>query len=217
MASQQEKNDVLDEIIINRRSIRRFKPDGMPKEMVEQVIKAGFAAPFARATEFPLQQMRKFVVIKKESAAHGVVKKMIMANAGKNLKKLKMASFFSPKLKKKAKLLVERLTRVSEKGLPSVEAAPYFIVIAERKGIPASQKQSMAHAMENMWLKATALGLGLQLVTATGMLSGNKEFMATIGLNDGEYEIDACVIGYPDETPAKRDEIDIKEYTKWLE
>jgi nitroreductase len=217
MASEQEINAALDGIISTRRSIRRFKPDGLAKEAVENIIKAGFAAPFARATDLSLARMRKFVAVKKGSDAHVRLKNMIISNAAENLKKLKLASLFSPKLRKKAALLMERLTRVSEKGLPSMETAPYFIVIAERKGMPASQKQSMSYAMENMWLKATAMGLGFQLISAVGMLSGNRDFMRVLGLDDGEYEIDACVIGYPDETPAKRDEVDIGEYTKWLE
>jgi hypothetical protein len=61
------------------------------------------------------------------------------------------------------------------------------------------------------------LGLGFQLISAVGMLSGNRDFMRVLGLDDGEYEIDACVIGYPDETPEKRDEVDIKEYTRWID
>lgn len=217
MASEQEMNEVLDGIISNRRSIRRFRQDDLAKEAVEKVIKAGFAAPFARATGLSLAQMRKFVAVKKGSEAHVKLKNIIISNAVKNLKKLKLASLFSPKLRKDGGLLIERLTRVSEKGLPSMETAPYFIVIAERKGMPASQKQSMSYALENMWLKATAMGLGFQLISAVGMLSGNRDFMRVLGLDDGEYEIDACVMGYPGETPAKRDDTDIKEYTRRID
>jgi nitroreductase len=217
MATIQETNTIFDGIILKRRSIRSFKPDDIPKETVESVIKAGFAAPFARSTSFPMEQSRKFIAIKNGSDTHRKAKDMIISNAKENLKKLKFVSMLSGKFREKSKLLVERLSRAAEKGLPTVDTAPYFIVIAERKGMPANQKQSMAHAMENMWLKATALGLGFQLISATTMMAANKEFMGLLGLTDGKYEIDACVIGYPDETPVKKPEIDVKEYLKWME
>ncbi len=46
-----------------------------------------------------------------------------------------------------------------------IGSAPYFIVGAEKKGFPAVEQQFLAHCLENMWLKATALGLGFQLVS----------------------------------------------------
>jgi nitroreductase len=217
MATNQEENAVLDEIILRRRTVRSFKADALPKENIEKIVKAGFAAPYARATGFPLEQIRKFIVIKNGSPAHARAKEMIIAGSKNNLKRLKFASLFNKKLGEKAKALMERLVMVSKKGMPTLETAPYYIVIAERKGIPASETKSMAHAMENMWLKATAMGLGFQLISATGMMSKNKEFMDMLGLNVGEYEIDGCVVGYPNEFPPKRQEIGQAVYLKWME
>ncbi|MGD0953085.1 MAG: hypothetical protein ABR985_11955 [Methanotrichaceae archaeon] len=34
------------------------------------------------------------------------------------------------------------------------------MVVAERKSFPPVEQQSLAHCLQNMWLKATALGLG---------------------------------------------------------
>ena len=181
MAANRDVNEAFDEIILNRRSIRSFKPDDLPKEYVEQVLKAGFAAPYAGATGFPLDEIRKFFVIKNGSAAHSRVEKM------------------------------------AEKGMPTLKTAPYYIIIAERKGFPPVEKQSMSYALENMWLKAAALGIGFQLISATGTMSKDREFMDMLGLKVGEYEIDGCVIGYAAQVPEKRIETGTEKYVKWLE
>jgi len=51
---------------------------------------------------------------------------------------------------------------------------PYYIVVAERSGIPPAEQQSLAHCLENMWLKATALGLGFQLVSVTAQMGRDR-------------------------------------------
>lgn len=51
--------------------------------------------------------------------------------------------------------------------VPGVGPAPEFIVVAEKKGFPEVEQQSLAHCLENMWLKANALDLGFQLVSST--------------------------------------------------
>lgn len=217
MAENREANEALDGIILKRRSIRSFKPDDFPKENIEKIIRAGFAAPYTGATGIPVEQIRKFSVLKKGSAAHAKAKDMLVQNTKKGLKKLRTAVFFNAGLKKKAATFMERLRMISEKGMMTMETAPYYIVIAEKKGFPPAEKQSMAYALENMWLKATALGLGFQLLSATGTMSKNREFMDMLGLKEGEYEIEGCVIGFVDQNPPPRPEIDIKEYLKWLE
>ena len=51
--------------------------------------------------------------------------------------------------------------------------------------------------MENMWLKATALGLGFQLVSVTSQMSPDPEFCGVLGIPAGEWELMGCAIGYP--------------------
>ncbi len=64
--------------------------------------------------------------------------------------------------------------------VPGVGTAPYFIIIAEKKGFLRVEQQSLAHCLENMWLKATALDLGFQLVFATAQLPENPSFCAML-------------------------------------
>ncbi|MCC8153541.1 MAG: nitroreductase family protein [Tannerellaceae bacterium] len=50
--------------------------------------------------------------------------------------------------------------------------------------------------MENMWLTATSLGLGFQLISAIGTVSNNDKFLKLLGLNKGEYALEGCLVGY---------------------
>ncbi len=84
--------------------------------------------------------------------------------------------------------------------VPGVGTAPFYIVIAERKGFPPVEQESLAHCLENMWLKATALGLGFQLVSATAQMADNEEFCRILGLQTGVWGFMGCAAGYPLET-----------------
>ena len=73
--------------------------------------------------------------------------------------------------------------------VPGVGNAPHYIVVDERKGFPTVELQSLAHCLENMWLKATALELEFQLVSITSKMSGNAEFCRILGILSGEWEL----------------------------
>ena len=45
----QLKNEVLDDIIVSRRTTRNFRADPPGEDMVRQIITAGLHAPYARA------------------------------------------------------------------------------------------------------------------------------------------------------------------------
>lgn len=75
--------------------------------------------------------------------------------------------------------------------------APYFIVVAERKGFPPVEQQVLAHCLENIWLKATALGLGFQLVSITAQMADNPAFCTLLGISPGEWALIGCAVGYP--------------------
>jgi hypothetical protein len=70
--------------------------------------------------------------------------------------------------------------------------------------------------MQNMWLSATARGLGFELISATGIMSKNKEFMKLLGLKAGDYVIDGCVIGVPKTAPVPREESHVEDYVTWI-
>jgi nitroreductase len=124
----------------------------------------------------------------------------------------------NPEIRKLAGSFAQRLNAIQKMGrVPGIGTAPYYVVVAERKGYPSVELQSLAHCMENMWLKATALGLGFQLVSVTSEMSKNPEFCRILGISAGEWELMGCAIGYPHDelSPSIRPPVD--DVTTWLD
>jgi nitroreductase len=131
---------------------------------------------------------------------------------------LEVAMENSPELRKQAMGFANRLSIIKKMGMvPGVSSAPYFIVVAEKKGFPAVEQQSLAHCLENMWLKSTALGIGFQLVSATAQMEDNPEFCALLGINPGEWALNGCAIGYSAEELPLSIRPSVEEVTSWLE
>ena len=82
---------------------------------------------------------------------------------------------------------LERLKLMGENGVPNLRKAPYYIVVAEQRGIPPVEHLSLSHCLQNMWLKAVALGLGMQLLSITQQLDTDKEFCNLIKIPIGEF------------------------------
>jgi len=142
---------------------------------------------------------------------------LVMGQVQKMYRELEIGMQKDPSLRAKAAGFVRRLSMVQEAGyIPGIGTAPFYIVLAERRGYPPAELQSLAHCLENMWLKATALGLGFQLVSVTSGMSSDAAFCAILGLPPGEWELMGCAVGYPaDElSPSIRPPVD--DVTTWL-
>jgi nitroreductase len=102
-------------------------------------------------------------------------------------------------------------------GIPNIGKAPYYIVVAEQKGIPPVEQCSLAHCMQNMWLKSTAVGLGFQLLSITAQMAEEEDFCDILGIHFGEFALDGCLIKYPETIPppVKRPQID--QVTRWVD
>jgi len=123
----------------------------------------------------------------------------------------------NPVLRQKAVTFVQRLEMIRKAGrVPGVGNAPYYIVVAERKGFPPVELQSLAHCLENMWLKATALELGFQLVSITSQMSGNAEFCKILGIPTGEWELMGCAVGFPADELSPSIRPPVEDVTRWL-
>jgi nitroreductase len=123
----------------------------------------------------------------------------------------------NPQIAEKSKALIQLLKERSEKGLPNLEKAPYFIVVAEEKGPIPLEQWSIAHCLENMWLKVTALGLGMELISATEQMSDNGEFCRILGIPPGRFGLNGCLIGYPRNVPPATPRPDPERSTLWLD
>lgn len=211
----QDRNNAVDEVIAKRRSVRVFTSEIPPKELIEHILLAGLKAPYAALAVKEDIPYRFFRVI---CQGPGMIKAagLIQEQARANLELLKSDMAKNAYLREHGGGFVARVEHLAEHGLPSLRDAPYFIVVAERKGIPPVEFESLAHCLQNMWLKATALGLGFQLLSVTKMLTESREFFDMIGLQLAAFAVNGCVIGYAQQPPAEKRLFALDQVTAWL-
>ena len=187
----------FDEILRLRRSIREFTDEVPPKDLIEKIIDAGYLAPYAAQAFGSDKSFRKFYVVQRNSKALSRMKTLIQEEAGNRLVELQKELEQKPFLENKLSPFIKKLKAVKENGVLGVGSAPYYIIIAEKKGIPPVEQQSLAHCLQNMWLKATELGLGFHLVSMTAEMIENREFCEILEINSVDYALNGCAIGVP--------------------
>ena len=208
-------NSILDDIIGARRTIRAFGEEAPPRAAIEQLIKAGSLAPYAALAVAGHADFRRFFIFERGTPARDQAARIIQLQAKAGLEKAQQARGRAPVEGDRDYPLLSRLKMIAEHGHPSLASAPYYIVVAEFQGLPASGLQSLAHVLENMWLKATALGLAFQLISVTESMSANEAFLRLLGLPAGEFVLDGCAIGYPAADPPPAPRPDMTSAVKW--
>jgi len=215
----EQRNVALDQILAERRSHRVFRPDFPPGDEIRRILHAGLLAPFAAAAVGTSEDyFRRFFVLKQGSESLDAAIPLVVAEVTRMADELEKAMEKDPRLRARAGMFARRLAQFRKAGIvPGVGTAPYYIVAAERKGFPPVELQSLAHCMENMWLKATALGLGFQIVSITSRMSSDPAFCTLLGIDPGSWELMGCAIGYSaDElSPSIRPPVD--DVTRWLD
>lgn len=206
-------NEELDRVIEARRTIRAFKDDMPPREHIEEILKAGLLAPFAAVAVEECANFRLFFVMEKGSAAVAEAARILRARtiAGLEAMKQNLPEGMAPPP------FASRLQAIADGAEMGFESAPYFVVVAEKRGFPPVESRSLAHVLENMWLKATALGIGLRLISATGNQSNDPEFCGLVGLAPGEFGLDGCALGYPKEVPPPTRRPEYGDVVTWLD
>ena len=184
-----EHSTALDAIIRARRSVRAFSSKTPNRGDIEAIIQAGLLAPFAARAVAGKPDFRKVFVIRNSSpvmeAAADILKNHVRRVAEELEKNVGPVPF------------VENLKRIGQQGVPGVGNAPYLVVVGERKGMPPVAPQSLSYCLQSMWLKATSLGIGMQLVTATIQMDSDPDFCGLLNIPTGEYALDGCALGYP--------------------
>lgn len=209
------ENRILDHVIARRRSIRAFKPEAPPEEWIEQVIVAGLSAPYAGLAAKENVPYRLFRVIR-QGPNITRAQELIKEQAKASLEQLREEMAGNAYLRENGKAFAKRVEDIAEHGIPSLNDAPFFIVVAERRGVPPVEFESLAHCLENMWLKACALGLGFQLLSVTKMLSQSRQFFELVNLEYGQFLLNGCVIGYPQYLPAEKHLFLVTEVLEWV-
>ena len=187
----------FDDLARARRSCRSFQPTRLDEADVRSILEAGWLAPHAGATGVPLAEKRRFFVIRQETAARERLYKLALARVKANRNRLRVTRRFVPGLAAKTASFMKRLNALADGGIRTLQEAPVWVIVAERRGFPPAEAKSIAHVLQNMWLKATELKIGFMLLSLTGMLSADKAFMAELGLTRGAWELDGCIMGVP--------------------
>lgn len=213
-----QKNVVLDQVLAERRSHRRFRPDFCSEDEIRRILHAGLLAPFAAAAVGDSQDyFRRFFVMRKGSVSMNAALPLVMRQVRTMSLDLECEMQKDPLLRAKAAGFVRRLSLIQDTGgVPGIGTAPFYIVVAERRGYPPVELQSLAHCLENMWLKATALGLGFQLVSITSQMSSDSAFCALLGLPPGAWELMGCAVGYPVDQLSPAIRPPVEDVTVWL-
>jgi nitroreductase len=184
-----EHSAAIDVIIRARHSVRAFSSIPPPQEAVEAIIQAGLLAPFGALAVAGKPDFRKVFVIRNSSATMKAAAALLKDRMAKQADELEKKVGSGP--------FVQNLKRIAQHGVPGVGNAPYFIVVGERKGMPPIAAQSLSYCISNMWLMATSLRIGLQLVSATIQMENDPDFCRLLGVPYGEYALDGCALGYP--------------------
>ena len=218
-ASGDQDNAVLDRIIGERRSHRKFTARMPPDGDIEHIIHAGLHAPYAAAavgngTDY----FRRFFVIRNGSKTMQALVPLVFSEAVAMADALEHEAARNANLREQAAGFLDRLAMIRGMGrVPGVGTAPVYIVVAERKGFPPVEAQSLFACMENMWLKATALGLGFQVVSITAQMAENAPFCSILGIEPGKWALMGCAAGYPAEPLSPSIRPSVGDVTTWLE
>ena len=181
----------LDDVMRARHSVRSFGPAPLEKEDVNQILRAGLIAPYAAMAVVGKPDFRKFFVVPAGSAAQEKIKGIVAAKFPVYVEEIEKSAGLTP--------FVKMLKSGGPGMARSLFDKPCVVFAAERWGIPAIAPESLSYSMENMWLKATALKIGFQLLTIIpGMKLGNDEGICQLfGIRPGDYYLDGFALGYP--------------------
>lgn len=183
---------------------------------MKAILQSAIFAPFGRTTNLPEEEIRKLFVFSQGTESIRRARELLYLEIRRVARKVKIAVQLFPFLKKKMGPFSDRISVMAKDGIPGLSEGAFYVVIAAKKGFPAMEKQTIAHSMQNMWLSATAHGLGFQLVSITGIMSRNKEFMQLLGLKPGDYELDGCIIGMPGMAPEPCNERQLEKFVTWI-
>ena len=181
-----EVRSAFDSVLSGRRDIRRFRPDDLDEDLLAQVLRAAHHAPSVGHS-----QPWRFVVIRSPDTRERAA---VMADR----ERIRQASLMDP----------DRASQLLDLQLDGIREAPVGIVVCcDRRGDHAgvlgratfvdADLWSCACAIENLWLKARAEGLGVGWVT----LFRPDELRELVHAPVGVEVMGWLCVGWPDERP----------------
>ena len=170
--------------ILERRSIRKYRPDPVSKEHLEQIITAGLYAPSARNKQpWHLTVVNGFEAIARLTA------------------EVKAATLRMPNNPYAA--------MVQKDGYSVNYLAPAFVIVSGNPDESPMVQADCALVLGNMFLAAHSLGIGSCWINQLGILSDEPGFRAVLnalGVPSQNRVYGGASLGYPADPPASASE-----------
>lgn len=188
-------NTVFENIYL-RRSVRDYKPNDVPDEIIKELIRAGTYAPFS---PYPTRhQPRRFVVIKNRE---------MMNRLSERAKKLwlDMGTNSDSEIKRPENIM--KALKMPEFNI--FYNAPVLVFIFAMPHAYASHEYDCAAAAENMLIAAQSLGIGSCWIGLGMPLGSDQNTLAELDVPEGYRLMMPLIFGYPvkdTQTAAARDE-----------
>ena len=190
------------EVIERRRSIRRFKEDAVPAEMIVQILEVARQAPSAKNS-----QPWRFLVLGAQSRAAaldameaGIRRRLEVAEN----RKLLADAIHTLRIMRQAPAL---MLIVNPTGGNPADGISGFARVAE-----LLDAMSVGAAVENLLLEVVALGLGALWIGNT--FFAYDEITSALGIQ-GQM-LGAIALGWPDEVPEARSRKSMAETAEFL-
>lgn len=180
------------EIILKRRSIRKYKSEQIDDGLLETIIEAGRYAPSGGNN-----QTCHFIVIQNKEL---LVKLTALVQERLAAMEIEPTMYDG---------LIRVINLCKKGGYDFIYGAPTLVVVANRRGYTNAMADS-AVAIENMLLASTSLGIGSCWINHLKWLTDDEkllEVMHGFGLEQTEMICGAVSLGYPDQSftgPLKR-------------
>jgi|SRR3990172_4483797 len=191
------------EAIQQRRSIRKYKPDPVPDELIDELIEAARLAPSGTNS-----QPWKFIVMKDPDLKRQVRKAALnqkyveeaplvivcCADANRSRKAARQTNWEDLRKAGAVDDISDELVNQIERGMnpEAPETDPNIWL--------PSARANVSIAITHMMLMATALGLGTVWLGATGGDVTRK----LLSIPDDVYLVALLCVGYPDQSPPQR-------------
>ena len=180
----------LEEVIQKRRSIRKYFPKKVEREILEKILEQGILAPSAKNG-----QPWRFVVIQEDEILKNEIADLVQQSGDETITQRKTGESIinTANIMKQAPVLVLVFNSFGEHFLEP-------------------NMQSIGACIENICLAATNLGLGSLWIANTNYAKTEIEDLFL----EQEGNLAAAIsLGYADENPSARPRRPIKEITVW--
>jgi nitroreductase len=191
--------------IWNRRSIRKYLDMPVPREMVEEILRAGISAPSSKN-----RQPWRFVVItdkEKPAMLEAMSRGIRNETDGGGLLPGSMQYINGAK----QTLSIMEQAPVNIFVLNPLGASPLDVISAEERFYELANTLSVGAAIQNMSLAAVDLGLGSLWIC--DIFFAYRELTAWLDTKD--QLVSAIALGYPGEQPMLRPRKSVQDVTEW--